>query len=160
MEKDAAIEKRRYEKKVKEAEDKALKELKESKKKKRKKKGDDKDASKSKEKPDEHDVGVSVRHDHVRHGKVFYYGGNPLSSSGRSDYNVHVDSDLTDTDVPGDEDFLVDWDERSEIENAFGPKATWTKDKGYDFESGKVVVAAPRSYHPKDSNQSECRSGG
>ena len=38
----------------------------------------------------------------------------------------------------------MDWDERSEIENGFGPKATWTKDKGYDFESGKVVVAAPR----------------
>ena len=66
MEKDAAIEKRKYEKKVKEAEDKALKELKESKK---KKKSDDKDASGSKEKPGEHDVGVSVRHDHVRRGK-------------------------------------------------------------------------------------------
>ena len=149
METDAAIEKRKYEKKVKEAEENALKKLKESKKK--KKKGDDKDASRYKEKPDEHDVGVSVKHDYVRRGKVFHYGGNPNSSSGRSDYNVHVDSDLTDTDVPGDEDFLVDWDERSEIENGFGPKATWAQDKGYDFEWGKVVVAAPRLFHTKDT---------
>ena len=148
MEADAAMEKRKLEKKVKEAEDKALKKLKESKKRKKK---DDKGASGPKDKPEDHDVGVSVKHDHVRRGKVFHYGGNPVSSSGRMDSNANVDSDLTDTDVPGDEDFLMDWDERSEIESGFGPKATWTKDKGYDFESGKVVVAAPRSFHPKDT---------
>ena len=90
MEADAAMEKRKLEKKVKEAE-----ELKEGKKK--KKKNDDKGASGSKDKPEDHDVGVSVKHDHVRRGKVFHYSGNPVSSSGRMDSNANVDPDLTDT---------------------------------------------------------------
>ena len=94
MEADAAMEKRKLEKKVKEAEDKALKKLKEGKK---KKKNDDKGASGSKDKPEDHDVGVSVKHDHVRRGKVFHYSGNPVSSSGRMDSNANVDPDLTDT---------------------------------------------------------------
>ena len=137
------------EKKVKEGEDKALKKLEESKKKKKKK--DDKGASGSKDKTGDHDVGVSVKHDYVWRGKVLHYGNNPISPFGRPGNDGVVDSDLTDTDAPGDEDFLMDWDERSEIENGFGPKATWAQDKGYDFEWGKVVVAAPRLFHTKDT---------
>ena len=41
-----------------------------------------------------------------------------------------------------------------------GPKATWTQDKGYDFESGKVIAAAPRSFHPGDTTQDSNDSGG
>ena len=62
MESDAAVEKRKLERKVKEAEDKALKKLEESKKK------EDKKASRSKDKPKkkdkDHDAGVSVKQDH------------------------------------------------------------------------------------------------
>ena len=56
----------------------------------------------------------------------------------------------SDTDVRGDDDFLIEWDEWSEFEKGYGPKATWTKDKGYNFEAGKVVAATPRSYQPGD----------
>ena len=77
MEADAAMEKRKLEKKVKEAEDKALKKLEEGKKKKKKKK-DDKGASGSKDKTGDDDVGVSVKHDYVRRGKVFHYLGASL----------------------------------------------------------------------------------
>ena len=148
MESDAAVEKRKLEKKVKEAEEKALKKLEEGKKKK-----DEKKASGSKDKSRDHDAGVPVKQDHVRHGKVFHYSGNLLPPSGRASFAAVVDSDLTDTDVPDDEDFLMDWDEKSGIENGFGPKATWTQDNGYDFESGKVIAAAPRSFHPGDTTQ-------
>ena len=122
MESDAAIEKRKLEKKVKEAEEKALEKLEEGKKKK-----DEKKASGSKDKSKDNDAGVSVKQDHVRRGKIFHYGGNLLPPSGRASSAAVVDSDLTltDTDVPDDEDFLMDWDEKSEIENGFGPKATW-----------------------------------
>ena len=157
MEVDAAIEKRKLEMKVKEAEDLALKKLEEDKKKKKKKDG--KGASGSKDKHEEHDVGVTVKHEYVRHEKVFHYGSKPIPSSGRLGDNAVVDSVLSDTDVPDDEDFLVDWEEKSEIENGFGPKATWTKDKGYDFESGRVVVAAPRIPHPKDTTHSDDLGG-
>ena len=118
---------------MKEAEDKALKELKESRK---KKKGDDKLNMLPDLRRKQMDMMLVFQSDmtHVRRGKVFHYGGNPDSSSGRIGlitfmwtltlptlmYLVMMTS-------------LVDWDERSEIENGFGPKATWTKDKGYDF---------------------------
>ena len=114
MESDAAVEKRKLEKKVKEAEEKALKKLEEGNSKK-----DEKKASGSKDKSKDHDTGVSVKQDHVRHGKVSHYGGNLLPPSGRASSAAVVDSDLTDTDVPDDEDFLMDWNEKSEIENGF-----------------------------------------
>lgn len=39
-------------------------------------------------------------------------------------------------------------------------KATWTQDKGYDFESGKVIAAAPRSFHPGDTTHDSSDLGG
>ena len=70
------------------------------------------------------------------------YGGNLLPPSGRAGSAAVLDSDLTDTDVPDDEDFLLDWDEKSEMEKGFGPKATWTqdKDKGYNFHGHSTLV--------------------
>jgi hypothetical protein len=90
---------------------------------------------------------VSVDQDHVKRGKVFYYKW-PQSSAGSTGIASAVETDSSDTDVPGDDDFLIEWDEWSEFEKGYGPKATWIKDKEYNFESGKVVTAAPRSYHP------------
>ena len=114
---------------MKEAEDKALKKLEESKKK------EDKEASGSKDKPKkkdkDRDAGVSVKQDHVQRGKVFHYGGTLGSPVGRTGNVAVVEIDLTDTDVPDDEDFLMEWDEWSEIEKGFGPKAAWAQDKGY-----------------------------
>ena len=43
-------------------------------------------------------------------GRSFIYGGNLLLLSGRASSAAVVDSDLTDTDVPDDEDFLMGWD--------------------------------------------------
>ena len=87
MESDAAVEKRKLEKKVKEAEEKAPKKLEEGKKKK-----DEKKASGSKDKSKDRDAGVSVKQD--QYGKVFHYGGNLLPPSGRASSAAVVDSDL------------------------------------------------------------------
>lgn len=86
----------------------------------------------------------------MKHGKVFYYK-QPHASVGSPGVAGVVETDSSDTDVPGDDDFLVEWEECSEFEKGYGPKATWTKDKEYNFESGKVVAAAPRSYQPADT---------
>ena len=75
-----------------------------------------------KDKKDEHDIGVAKCHDHVRHGKVFTYGGGSPRSAGPG---VSYQQDLSDTDVPDDDDFLVEWDEWSEIEKGKGPMASW-----------------------------------
>ena len=81
--------------------------------------------------------------DYVRRGKVFQYGKGSTSLVGRGiPATAPCNSDLSDTDVPDDDDFLMEWDEWSEIENGRGPKATWNSDKVYDFNQGKVVAAA------------------
>ena len=81
--------------------------------------------------------------DHVRRGKVFQYGKGSNSPVGRGTVaSAPCYSDLSDTDVPDDDDFLTEWDEWSEIEKGKGPKATWNNDKVYDFNQGKVVAAA------------------
>ena len=49
---------------------------------------------------------------------------------------------MSDTDVPEDDDFIVEWDEWSEVERGRGPKATWHNDHVYDFNQGKVVATA------------------
>ena len=97
--------------------------------------------------------------DQGRSRKVIYYGGTPGSPFGRTGNGAGVETDLPDTDVPDDEDFLMEWDERSEIAKGFGPKATWTQDKGYNFNSGKAVIAARRSSHPNDVKQSNDDTG-
>ena len=81
--------------------------------------------------------------DYVRRGKVFQYGKGSVSPVGRGvSASAPCYSDLSDTDVPDDDDFLMEWDEWSEIEKGKGPKATWNNDKVYDFNQGKVVAAA------------------
>eukprot|EP00435_Cladocopium_sp_Y103_P020859 s2746_g5.t1 len=47
----------------------------------------------------------------------------------------------------------MEWGEWSEVENGFGPKATWSSDKSYDFTNGKVVASAPRSTATGDTVQ-------
>jgi hypothetical protein len=89
-------------------------------------------------------------------GKMFYYA-QPNTSSGSKGIVDSREIEFSDTDVPGDDDFLLEWDEWSEFEKGYGPKATWTKDKEYDFDSGKEVAAAPRSYQPGDTLK-ECNS--
>ena len=49
----------------------------------------------------------------------------------------------SDTDVPDDDDFLVEWDEWSEVENGRGPMADWNHKTVYDAEQGNVVASAP-----------------
>ena len=67
--------------------------------------------------------------DYVRRGKVFQYGKGSTSLVGRGiPASAPCNSDLSDTDVPDDDDFLMEWDEWSEIENGKGPKATWNND--------------------------------
>ena len=92
-------------------------------------------------------LGVSLKQDHVKRGKVLYYG-QPNASFGSTGSTKGMETESSDTDVPGDDDFPVEWDEWSEFEKGYVPKATWTKDNEYDFESGKVATAAPRSYQP------------
>ena len=111
-----------------------------------------KKASGSKEKPKDHDSGVSVKQDHVRHGKVFHYGGTLGSPFGRAGNAVVAEADLTDTDVPDDEDFLMDWDERSEIE-----KGSDQRRLGHMIR----VVESPRGHnHPNGTEQSSEDMGG
>ena len=82
--------------------------------------------------------------DHVRRGKVFQYGKGSTSLAGRGiPATAPCNSDLSDTDVPDDDDFLMEWDEWSEIENGRGPKATWNNDKVYDFNQGKWWLLRP-----------------
>ena len=71
--------------------------------------------------------------------KFFQYGKGSNSPVGRGTVaSAPCYSDLSDTDVPDDDDFLMEWDEWSEIEKGKGPKATWNNDKVYDFNQGKV----------------------
>ena len=126
-----------------------------------KKKKEEKKSSKSKPKgeEDDHITGVAKPQDHVRRGKVFQFGKTSLTPS-RSGTNTNYGafSSSSDTDVPADDDFLIDWDEWSEVESGRGPKATWHNDHMYDFSQGKVVATAtlhdagPNVHEP--SNQS------
>ena len=127
----------------------------------KKKKKEDKKSSKSKPKgeEDDHITGVAKPQDHVRKGKVFQFGNTSLTPIGSGTNTSHEAlSSSSDTDVPADDDFLIDWDEWSEVESGRGPKATWHGDHMYDFSQGKVVATAtlhdagPNVHEP--SNQS------
>ena len=99
--------------------------------------------SESKEGDDDHITGVAKPQDHVRRGKVFQFGktsSTPIGSRTNADYGALSSS--SDTDVPADDDFLIDWDEWSEVESGRGPKATWHNEHVYDFNQGKVVATA------------------
>ena len=111
----------------------------------KKKKKEEKKSSKSKPKgdDDDHVTGVAKPQDHVRRGKVFQFGKTsltPIGSGTNADYGASSPS--SDTDVPADDDFLIDWDEWSEVESGRGPKATWHNEHMYDFSQGKVVATA------------------
>eukprot|EP00435_Cladocopium_sp_Y103_P005290 s7878_g1.t1 len=157
MEADVARERSKMERKIKDAE--KTSKTKEKKKKEREaKKKSSSSRSKKKEKGPDHDIGVSVEHEYSRPGKIFVIGKRSTSDDEcdgkckmsstiapfgcRSNALVST-SDMSDTDVPDDDDFLVEWDEWSEVEKGFGPKATWSNEKSYDFTNGKVVASAP-----------------
>ena len=95
MEAGAERERRKVERKVKEAEDKAVEE--------KEKKDKSKKSSGSKDKG--HGVGVSVSQDYVKYGTVFYYK-LPHASVGSSGIASVVETDSSDTDIPGNDDFL------------------------------------------------------
>ena len=127
----------------------------------KKKKKEEKKSSKSKPKDeeDDHITGVAKPQDHVRRGKVFQFGKTSLTPIGSgTNTNYGAFSSSSDTDVPADDDFLIDWDEWSEVESGRGPKATWHNEHMYDFSQGKVVATAtlhdagPNVHEP--SNQS------
>ena len=127
----------------------------------KKKKKEEKKYSKSKPKgeEDDHITGVAKPQDHVRRGKVFQFGKTSLTPIGSgTNTNYGAFSSSSDTDVPADDDFLIDWDEWSEVESGRGPKATWHNEHMYDFSQGKVVATAtlhdagPNVHEP--SNQS------
>ena len=111
----------------------------------KKKKKEEKKSSKSKPKgeEDDHITDVAKPQDHVRRGKVFQFGKTSLTPIGSGTNTNHgTFSSSSDTDVPADDDFLIDWDEWSEVESGRGPKATWHNEHMYDFSQGKVVATA------------------
>ena len=90
---------------------------------------------------------------------MFQFGKTSLTPIGSgTNANYGAFSSSSDTDVPADDDFLIDWDEWSEVESGRGPKATWHNEHMYDFSQGKVVATAtlhdaePNVHDP--SNQS------
>ena len=106
----------------------------------KKKKKEDKKSSKSKPKDggDDHITGVAKPQDHVRRGKVFQFGKTSSTPIGSGTNTSHETlSSSSDTDVPADDDFLIDWDEWSEVESGRGPKATWHNKHMYDFSRGR-----------------------
>ena len=135
---EAEEEKKKIDAKIKESEARAKKKAE-----KKKEKVEKKSKSSKKSDKDDHVSGVAMPQDHIRKGKIIQYGKGVSSPIGREHYAAApCNSELSDTDVPDDDDFLMDWDEWSEIENGRGPRATWDKDKMYDFNQGKVVAAA------------------
>ena len=127
----------------------------------KKKKKEDKKSSKSKPKgeEDDHITGVAKPQDHVRKGKVFQFGKTSSTPIGSGTNTSHEAlSSSSDTDVPADDNFLIDWDEWSEVESGRGPKATWHDEHMYDFSQGKVVATAtlhdtgPNVHEPSSQN--------
>ena len=127
----------------------------------KKKKKEDKKSSKLKPKDgeDDHITGVAKPQDHVRRGKVFQFGKTSSTPIGSETNTSHEAlSSSSDTDVPADDDFLIDWDEWSEVESGRGPKATWHDEHMYDFSQGKVVATAtlhdtgPNVLEPSNQN--------
>ena len=127
----------------------------------KKKKKEEKKSSKSKpkEEGDDHITGVAKPQDHVCKGKVFQFGKTSSTPIGSGTNTSHETlSSSSDTDVPADDDFLIDWDEWSEVESGRGPKATWHNKHMYDFSQGKVVATAtlhdtgPNVLEPSNQN--------
>ena len=134
---EAELERKKSEAKIKESEDR-VKEREEKKKAKVDKKSSS--SGKKKKKDDDHETGVAKPQDHVCRGKIFQYGKVSPIPNGKG--TIVTVADLSDTDVAEDDDFLVEWDEWSEVERGRGPKATWHNEHVYDFNQGKVVATA------------------
>ena len=127
----------------------------------KKKKKEEKKSSKSKPKDegDDHITGVAKPQDHVCKGKVFQFGKTSSTPIGSGTNNSNETlSSSSDTDVPADDDFIIEWDEWSEVESGRGPKATWHNEHMYDFSQGKVVATAtshdtgPHVHEPQSQN--------
>ena len=132
---EAQMERKKSEAKIKESEDRMKK-----REEKKKAKAEKKSSSSGKKKDGDHETGVAKPQDHVRRGKESQYGKvSPIPHGKGTTTTV---ADLSDTDVPDDDDFIVEWDEWSEVEKGRGPKATWHNDHVYDFNQGKVVATA------------------
>ena len=99
-------------------------------------------AEKKAKKKDEDDpkAGVAKDYGHVRRGQVIQFGKGRSLPSGKGSIR-HMEQ--SDTDVPDDDDFLVELDEWSEVEKGRGPMADWTHNNVYDADQGKVVASAP-----------------
>eukprot|EP00435_Cladocopium_sp_Y103_P031652 s4552_g8.t1 len=166
MEADAARERSKVDRKIKDAEKTSKsKEEKKKEKEEKKKSSSSKSKGKKKDKGPDHDVGVSVEHEYSRPGKIFGIGrrstsdecdgkhkmSSTITPSGCRSHALVSNNDMSDTDVPDDDDFLMEWDEWSEVEKGFGPKARWSNEKSYDFTNGKVVASAPKSFAPGDT---------
>ena len=54
-----------------------------------------------------------------------------------------VTSNESDTDVPSENDFLIEWDERAEIESGYGSKAEWNHGRTYNFATGCITAEPP-----------------
>ena len=90
---------------------------------------------------------------------MFQFGKTSSTPIGSGTNTSHETlSSSSDTDVPADDDFLIDWDEWSEVESGRGPKATWHNKHMYDFSQGKVVATAtlhdtgPNVLEPSNQN--------
>ena len=127
----------------------------------KKKKKEEKKSSKSKpkEEGDDHITGVAKPQDHVCKGKVFQFGKTSSTPIGSGTNNSNETlSSSSDTDVPADDDFIIEWDEWSEVESGRGPKATWHNEHMYDFSQEKVVATAtlhdtgPNVHEPQSQN--------
>ena len=127
----------------------------------KKKKKEEKKSSKSKpkEEGDDHITGVAKPQDHVCKGKVFQFGKTSSTPIGSGTNNSNETlSSSSDTDVPADDDFIIEWGEWSEVESGRGPKATWHNEHMYNFSQGKVVATAtlhdtgPNVHEPQSQN--------
>ena len=127
---EAEMERKKSEAKIKESEDRMKK-----REEKKKAKAEKKSSGSGKKKDGDHETGVAKRQDHVCRGKVFQYGKMSPIPNGKG-------TTITGPDLSDDNDFLVEWDEWSEVEKGRGPKATWHNNHMYDFNQGKVVATA------------------
>ena len=132
---EAEMEKKKSDAKIKASEERSKK-----REEKKKTKDEKKSSSSKNKKDDDHEAGVAKPQDHVRRGKIFQYGKVSFTPIGKE--ITAPAADLSDTDVPEDDDFIVEWDEWSKVEKGRGPKATWHNDHVYDFNQGMVVATA------------------
>ena len=58
------------------------------------------------------------------------------------------------TELPSDDDYLVEWEEWTSVENGFGPRATWDPLNIIDVNSGEILNDMAVAYAmPTESNR-------